>query len=594
MRRLSLVICICSSIPASVVVAVGSQASTESSGLDSQDHRILLRREGRDVTNEGLRLLDAAARQAVQQKAARPAEEAVHTASLAAGSGPHFSHFNQTSSPAAGGGVRDGIELVLGWAFPSRSRLRQARALAQTSGQQLPPPRSKHGSGLVEVLKHVPWKADVARQEVARDVSAGNFFFLSLVATLAVLVVCSTSVASLLPKEVLHADAVVSQMAVDSPNPMMQRRRTFSQRQDEAAQGAALFAARGRPCWLVVVVVVTCLLSLLVFGLTFAKALATNISLLSHPEARKTSHEGQEVTLQAIRCPGERAFEAGVGLALSMGCGCFVLLYWRACDSVRVRAALLGLIALRGASVAILAAALLELATLTALPTDDLNDGLDVRNVLLMLSVGVSEELAKAFALLVGATFLSSHVVCITVEDVPQGVLACCGRCWRLLLESPHALMLGGLACGFGFMTMENGLYLIEVASSPPVSFDPGGTMTAEDHFIMRSLRLLTIAVRIVLNLHPWLTGISAARIARLVFVANAAGAPEGRAPADAIRMPAFCGALLPAMALHVCYDLIVITAPGMVALAAPIAFFFGAKTLFSRDWHKQRSLQHG
>jgi RsiW-degrading membrane proteinase PrsW (M82 family) len=366
----------------------------------------------------------------------------------------------------------------------------------------------------------------------------------------------------------------------------------------------ALSAARGRPCWLFVLVFCTLLLTVATFLLTFVKALSFNMQLQRHPQMQRVDWRTgtpADLTQLPIRSPGERAFEAGAGVALSVSCACILLLVWRQADVVQIRPSLLGLFGIRGATLAVLIAGVLEVGMLKILkpahpllgrgrgspPVQAGVEGLELANLALLLAVGVFEEVAKAFALLVGATFAASAIRAESAHHrADDSCSDCCSRLWRVLLESPRVMMLGGLACGFGFMTFENSLYLIEVASMPPMDWaDAAKGHEEEEYTMMRVARLATTSVRVLLNLHPWLSGLTAARLARVVFVES-----ESRTitSSKGLTLVHLASALAPVIALHVFYDILVLMAPGWIALLAPLVFCAALRAAFTQEWQSQ------
>lgn len=478
------------------------------------------------------------------------------------------------------------VDRLVFWAFPSRSRVGQQRIeqlhgipeLAEADGK-------RHGPGeLVEVLRKTQQEWDVAEDEFDQDLPGGHAWFLALLVLLAIFGV------------VLPQIGVAMKVHLPGEEPGIGL---------GGGEAAVPVAARGRECWIVVLFLCTLLLSAAVFLVTFIRAAGINAQLREKPEtARTVSNGGEPVTLSRIRSPGERAFEAGAGVAFSVAFACLFLLYRRFADSVPLRAALLGLFGLRGATLSLLIAGALELLAVSMLPqpagaasAEGGGSGAGRRqhtvdrvqsvhetdiglwSVLMMLSVGISEELAKASVLLAGVVLVASEAVLLE-----SGVLAgCCWRCWRVLVETPRGLMLAGAAAGFGFMCMENGLYLVEVASTPPMQFDDSDASSEEDRFTMWLLRLITITIRIVLNIHPWLAGITAARIAQVVFV-------HDRRTHVHLTVSELAWAIAPSAAAHMAYDLIVLASPALVALLAPLVFWVVARSIFGREWDKLRA----
>ena len=146
-------------------------------------------------------------------------------------------------------------------------------------------------------------------------------------------------------------------------------------------------------------------------------------------------------------------------------------------------------------------------------------------------TAGFAEEVAKLAVVLVGlcltqlpaALALSSGTIfhCVPTSG--------CIRFWSVLIESPRGLAMAGIAAGLGFMTSENLEYF-----ATPFMFLP--TLSC----------LVFAALRIFLNLHPLLTGLSAARLAHALWHP---GGPRSVSPGKVVR------AILPSVGIHGMYD---------------------------------------
>ena len=123
------------------------------------------------------------------------------------------------------------------------------------------------------------------------------------------------------------------------------------------------------------------------------------------------------------------------------------------------------------------------------------------------LMVGFAEEVAKLLVVVVGTILIPSQLPESLVLEQGNATFlrcipaTCCVRSWTNLVESPRALAMTGISVGFGFMFSENLEYFFMV-------FTTMDTTT----------RLVTTFLRIILNLHPILTGICASRLANLVW----------------------------------------------------------------------------
>lgn len=323
-----------------------------------------------------------------------------------------------------------------------------------------------------------------------------------------------------------------------------------------------LLAARGRPCWISCCAASIALLSLLTF--------VTTLFVLSASGQRRYAPVDSD--LRKVGHPGERAYEAGQGVALSVALMGFLVLYRRHSHSVQISLSLLAQFAIRGATLSVLIASVLEtswivgLTRVTGMPPSALTPSpgkqIDiVGGALTMIVVGLSEELGKAYAVICG-TWLSAGALRL---EAPHWLF----RLWRVLVESPRALMLAGLCVGCGFMTLENVGYLLSA-----------GVMTGDKDdsaAVERFVRCLVVAVRVGLNLHPWLCGITCARMARVAF-------GEER---ESLKLSCkeLAWAVWPAAAAHGAFDFGLLCLPGIVAIFLPTVFWLGARWAFDREW---------
>lgn len=330
-----------------------------------------------------------------------------------------------------------------------------------------------------------------------------------------------------------------------------------------------LVVPRGRPCWTICCAAWVVVLAAITFFFTLL--VLTSVGL----EDRADGYDGV-VVLHKPRHPGERAFEAGQGVAMSVGLMALLIFRRRHDYSVRISSGLLALCAIRGATLSCALAALLEVSGISVLqfvtglqekdllPTEDKLPGASVMLGVLtsMAVVGMAEEFAKLASLLCG-TWLSASAV--RLEDANSWK-----QLWRVLVESPRALMLAGLAVGCGFMTLENVGYLL----SAGLMYDKDDSAAAE-----RIIRCIIVGVRVGLNLHPWLAGITCARIASLTY-------GQGR-PYLSLSFSELAWALWPAAALHTAFDFGLVSLPGMIAVFLPPFAWIATRHVFNTEWDK-------
>ena len=82
------------------------------------------------------------------------------------------------------------------------------------------------------------------------------------------------------------------------------------------------------------------------------------------------------------------------------------------------------------------------------------------------MEVGWVEESAKIAALGLGLVLTLPELFRLS-SSAKRGSCRCFRGCCRVLLESREALLVGGLACGFGFMIVENAEYFLLAAAEP-------------------------------------------------------------------------------------------------------------------------------
>eukprot|EP00392_Amoebophrya_sp_AT5.2_P008169 g8188.t1 len=155
------------------------------------------------------------------------------------------------------------------------------------------------------------------------------------------------------------------------------------------------------------------------------------------------------------------------------------------------------------------------------------------------------EEVAKVLALLVGFARVK--------EEIKATPTCCCcasfglGDCRGYIIRRWEAFVFYGICVGFGFMLTENVKYFTMIGLSPDIGFK---REDAEDQTWW--MRRFLAVVRNVFNLHPILTGCSAARLAPFFYNNGAekfVRLNHGVGPWDAI------GALAFPVFLHWLYD---------------------------------------
>lgn len=340
-------------------------------------------------------------------------------------------------------------------------------------------------------------------------------------------------------------------------------------------------AERGRQSWLYLAFILTTCFSLAVFMLTMVLLAMINSQIQQKPEDVENI-DGQDATAtrHIMGIIGVRCIEASQGITLSVAIAAITLFNWRFADKVQISAALLVQFAIRGATLSILITSITELGGLYLMHTA----GTPAQgytyyfgNLLDCLVVGFSEESAK-LAALVSCTYLSTR----TLINVPPG-------CWprsclcRVLCESPRAFALAGMAVGYGFMILENGGYMASIVATPVTTYETAGSPAdsqqtlAIETAMSQVIALFEIASRIFLNIHPWLVGISAARVASVVWTNE----PDMRL----LGFVGFVWALAPSALAHCLFDFLVITGPTIVKLITPIVFFWAARSILHDKW---------
>jgi len=343
---------------------------------------------------------------------------------------------------------------------------------------------------------------------------------------------------------------------------------------------------RGRPCCTYCCAVMTVALSSIVFTLALLVLNAENIEFERHRDLAPgnvtlTITEGNRtIHLTQVDSPGERAFEAGTGVALSVFVAIFVLCSWRHLNAVRLRLDLMAQFAVRGAILSSFLAGVLEiagsvavLATRSAFAAQEqgkLMEGFNLWTIAMMAVVGMSEEFAKFIVTIWGTWYREDSLHSMSTQSR-------CSCVWPTLVQSPHGMMLIGLSAGFGFMVIENAGYLLSVACMQDDDAKVDVDTKPEVDMMMRIMRLVTIVIRVVLNLHPYLSGLVAGRFASVLV----------KHPRDGDNLTAkeLLWVLWPSAALHASYDLLVTVLPGILGLLMPPIFWYIVRQQFRSEW---------
>eukprot|EP00929_Paragymnodinium_shiwhaense_P061894 TRINITY_DN30917_c0_g1_i1.p1 TRINITY_DN30917_c0_g1~~TRINITY_DN30917_c0_g1_i1.p1 ORF type:complete len:765 (-),score=191.22 TRINITY_DN30917_c0_g1_i1:112-2337(-) len=343
----------------------------------------------------------------------------------------------------------------------------------------------------------------------------------------------------------------------------------------------AISTMRGRPCWDMCLAVAVVLLSLFMFWMTTVSIGLANEHTRLAPETIRIKGDTTVITTRMlIDNPGPRAFLAGTGVTASVFAAVLAIAAWRKYSEVAISTGLLCQYAVRGGSFSLAVALLLVFGGLFLLG----QVGLETLGTYMAL-VGFGEEYAKVVAVTLGTLLMVS-----AARDDKRD----CGSmlCNRTLVEDPKGLMLAGMAAGFGFMTVENGLYVMAAATMPPtkeVTYQrtamgevSKGTVLEEDELVNVSIvyiTIMTILVRVLLNIHPWLCGICAGRVARVAF-------PEKR-PTACLDVCEMNYAILPSSVVHACYDFFVTVLGAPVGLVCPVVFWWGSRRYFADLWEE-------
>jgi len=336
-----------------------------------------------------------------------------------------------------------------------------------------------------------------------------------------------------------------------------------------------LTQARGRAGWTVFIAVSVVVLSLITFASTYMVLTTTN-----SVNIQSTHHhfviDADGVVVRAGNA-GERAFEAGQGVAASVALMSVIILYRRHAEQIQINCGLLSHFAVRGATIATTIASILELGGILLL---NRVTGMQVRSLLThpgkhglasvvsvgltMSMVAIAEELSKAIAVIFCLWYCAGALRLATPY--------CGSKHCRTLIESPRAMMLAGLAAGCGFMTVENVGYLTSVS----LIRDPG------NHFILdKVMRWCIMAVRVALNIHPWMTGICCGRIARATY---------GR-DTPSLSLKELAWALWPAVVVHAVFDFSLVVL-GAFAMFIPLITWFLARSVFNSEWDAAGELE--
>jgi RsiW-degrading membrane proteinase PrsW (M82 family) len=182
---------------------------------------------------------------------------------------------------------------------------------------------------------------------------------------------------------------------------------------------------------------------------------------------------------------------------------------------------------LRGALLSVFLAMIMEVVAMVYLGPNHS----PLKDVPIAILVGFSEEVSKLLFVLIGLNLLPHALPQqLILPPAPNDRYTSCVRWWSTLVESPRALAMAGIAAGFGFMTCENIEYFTVVFySQAPV----GDTMAM-------------VLFRVFLNLHPLLTGLAAARLAREVYVGTSI---------KSVTIGRVTRAIYPSILIHAAFD---------------------------------------
>lgn len=210
----------------------------------------------------------------------------------------------------------------------------------------------------------------------------------------------------------------------------------------------------------------------------------------------------------------QRALFPMVTLVATAAWGSIRVARQRKIDEVAIPAALLCQMALRGALLGLIFSAI----TIYGLFLTKLPNNVNVLP-LVVAFVACASEICKLFAVTLSTRRLVKGA---EKPDLIWGALDC-------LLEAPRGLMLCAFSVGWGFITVENTLFAMMAATTPP-SFDvistprlrPDGTVMAYDvdqteitDKAILVVGYVTIAARVFFNIHPWLSGIVSGCLAK-------------------------------------------------------------------------------
>jgi len=392
--------------------------------------------------------------------------------------------------------------------------------------------------------------------------------------------------------------------------------------------------ARGTPCWSPCLVVTVVALSWCMFHSTLVALTTTNTLNIQLPDKpgfvlvpNTTAHPTTPLGTagnEGIEVPagnaGERAYETGFGIAFSAVFVCLIVLKKRFHDKVQISTSLLSFFSFRGATLATTLSAITELVAFAlvgaimgqskqAIKGSDMCNKPDVEQMgvqvlvvaVAMFCVGVAEETAKALAVIWG--------MWICARTLRTAAPASCCSC-RVLVESPRALMLAGLASGCGLMVIENMEYLFMTAMirDTTIAHDAG-------EYTLKVLRWGAMFVRTVLNIHPWMVGITCARLGRVIFgqkdvpvaTTSSDSSSDAREPLVAAADPSpvsmeehaqrrdekpgggitpgeLIWALYPSVLAHAFFDFSLMVL-GVLAIWVPFVGWWVAKAYFEQEW---------
>merc|ERR1719453_92034 len=92
-------------------------------------------------------------------------------------------------------------------------------------------------------------------------------------------------------------------------------------------------------------------------------------------------------------------------------------------------------------------------------------------------------------------------------------------------------------------------------------------------------IALLIIVVRVLLNIHPWLTGLSVLRISQVAF-----DEAHGEPTTACLGLASLIWAVVPSALIHAFFDFIIIALPPLSLISVP-AIWYLSRRIFMQNW---------